>query len=212
MSRSRFANSVAVSPSKMPRGPNGRRLCRQCSTEVGTSRQTFCSRACVDEWSVRRSGSFARRLVQRRDHGVCALCGLDTERLERLLCRLSYACQRIRNPAERATFERPIGPDELLRRQRAAVDAVRRSQAVRSTGLARLGVAGAAWAKVVRVGEGGVSGLWVRHLWEADHVVPVIEGGGACGLDNLQTLCVPCHRAATRELRARLARSRQAKN
>lgn len=29
--------------------------------------------------------------------------------------------------------------------------------------------------------------------WDADHVVAVVEGGGCCGLDNLQTLCVPCH-------------------
>ncbi len=28
-----------------------------------------------------------------------------------------------------------------------------------------------------------------RRLWEMDHVVPVAEGGGSCGLDNLRTLC-----------------------
>jgi 5-methylcytosine-specific restriction enzyme A len=43
--------------------------------------------------------------------------------------------------------------------------------------------------------------------WEADHILPVIEGGGHCGLDNLRTLCVPCHRQVTRELRARIAGS-----
>lgn len=41
--------------------------------------------------------------------------------------------------------------------------------------------------------------------WEMDHIVPVVEGGGQCGLDNLRTLCIPCHRKVTRELRARLA-------
>eukprot|EP00929_Paragymnodinium_shiwhaense_P043950 TRINITY_DN22553_c0_g1_i2.p1 TRINITY_DN22553_c0_g1~~TRINITY_DN22553_c0_g1_i2.p1 ORF type:complete len:1101 (-),score=183.88 TRINITY_DN22553_c0_g1_i2:52-3354(-) len=35
-------------------------------------------------------------------------------------------------------------------------------------------------------------------LWEADHILPVWEGGGACGLENLQTLCVACHEAKTR--------------
>lgn len=44
--------------------------------------------------------------------------------------------------------------------------------------------------------------------WEMDHVVPVVEGGGECGLDNLRTLCVPCHRRVTRELRARMAARR----
>ena len=42
-----------------------------------------------------------------------------------------------------------------------------------------------------------------RQLWDADHIVPVVEGGGECGLDNMRTLCLKCHRAATLELRRR---------
>ncbi|HZT38014.1 MAG TPA: HNH endonuclease signature motif containing protein [Bryobacteraceae bacterium] len=45
-------------------------------------------------------------------------------------------------------------------------------------------------------------------LWDADHIVPVAEGGGECDLSNIRTLCIRCHREATRELRARL-RSRK---
>ena len=30
-------------------------------------------------------------------------------------------------------------------------------------------------------------------LWDADHVQPVAEGGGLCGLDNMATLCIRCH-------------------
>ena len=30
-------------------------------------------------------------------------------------------------------------------------------------------------------------------FWQADHIVAVAEGGGSCGLENLRTLCVPCH-------------------
>lgn len=29
--------------------------------------------------------------------------------------------------------------------------------------------------------------------WEADHIVPVHHGGGACDLSNFQTLCKDCH-------------------
>lgn len=29
--------------------------------------------------------------------------------------------------------------------------------------------------------------------WHADHIIPVCQGGGACGLDNFQTLCINCH-------------------
>jgi 5-methylcytosine-specific restriction protein A len=45
-----------------------------------------------------------------------------------------------------------------------------------------------------------------RHLWDADHIVPVVEGGGECDLANVRTLCLKCHRAATTALRQRLAR------
>ena len=41
-------------------------------------------------------------------------------------------------------------------------------------------------------------------LWQADHIVPVAEGGGECGLENFRTLCDGCHRRATTDLRARM--------
>ena len=44
-----------------------------------------------------------------------------------------------------------------------------------------------------------------RHTWEADHKLPVVEGGGGCGMDNLRTLCIPCHRIETRNLSRRRA-------
>ena len=37
------------------------------------------------------------------------------------------------------------------------------------------------------------------HAWHADHIVPVHRRGGECGLENMQTLCVVCHRNKTRE-------------
>lgn len=33
--------------------------------------------------------------------------------------------------------------------------------------------------------------------WQADHIVPVYKGGGACSLNNLQTLCLDCHKEKT---------------
>ncbi len=47
-----------------------------------------------------------------------------------------------------------------------------------------------------------------RQLWDADHIVPVAEGGGECDLSNMRTLCLKCHRAATAELRRRIAQLR----
>ncbi len=47
-----------------------------------------------------------------------------------------------------------------------------------------------------------------KSLWDADHIVPVAEGGGECDLSNMQTLCLKCHRISTAELRARLSKKK----
>lgn len=47
------------------------------------------------------------------------------------------------------------------------------------------------------------------HLWQADHIVPVVEGGGECSIENLRTLCTACHQRETNELRARLSEARK---
>ena len=62
----------------LPRGPNGRALCRTCGTEVPKDRRTFCGDACADDWAVRNSPSLMRQRVFQRDRGVCALCGIDS--------------------------------------------------------------------------------------------------------------------------------------
>lgn len=41
-----------------------------------------------------------------------------------------------------------------------------------------------------------------KSWWEADHVLPIVEGGDSC-LENMRTLCIPCHRGVTTELRLR---------
>jgi 5-methylcytosine-specific restriction protein A len=70
----------------------------------------------------------------------------------------------------------------------------------------------AAWISLKRLrGAGRVRALqeWGikprarKSLWDADHIVPVVEGGGECDLENIRTLCLKCHRAATAELRNR---------
>ena len=58
----------------------------------------------------------------------------------------------------------------------------------------------AAWMKARGIPIGRMSTDW----WDADHIVPVIEGGGETGLYNFRTLCIPCHRSETRALHARL--------
>jgi 5-methylcytosine-specific restriction protein A len=43
-----------------------------------------------------------------------------------------------------------------------------------------------------------------KSLWDADHIVPVVEGGGQCDLSNMRTLCLLCHGEVTAALRERL--------
>ena len=58
-------------------------------------------------------------------------------------------------------------------------------------------------ARVRTLLEWGVKPRARKSLWDADHIVPVVEGGGECDLANLRTLCLKCHRAVTAELRKR---------
>ena len=50
----------------------------------------------------------------------------------------------------------------------------------------------------------GLKKLLRSSLWDADHIIPVVEGGGECDLSNLRTLCLVCHREQTRLLRLRI--------
>jgi len=133
----------------LPKGPNGRHLCRWCNLEVPKGRVTFCSVWCVEEWRLRSDPGYLREKVLERDHGVCAACGVDCLEAERHL-------KRLRGSA----------------RLKAFLD----------------------WG--LRAGSR-------KSLWDADHIVPVVEGGGECDLANIRTLCLKCHRAATAELRKR---------
>jgi 5-methylcytosine-specific restriction endonuclease McrA len=149
--------------------------------------------------------------VFERDHGICCRCGADTEALRAsAYMRISPIeppepwelahglglespyCSDARNYWRfRPEVEAAIDQAEYLRKeitlewQAAKHD---RQQELKAQG----------WPTDAS-----------RSWWEADHIKPVVEGGGQCGLENLRTLCVPCHKRATAELAARRARARQ---
>ena len=141
-----------VDRKEIPRGPNGRGLCRWCSIEVPRGRYTFCSEFCVHEWKLRTQPAYLREQVLERDRGICASCKIDT----------IAAARKLR-------FARGSNRTSLL----------------------------AHW---------GLRSRSRKSLWDADHIIPVIEGGGECDLDNIRTLCLRCHRDATTELRRRIRR------
>lgn len=45
--------------------------------------------------------------------------------------------------------------------------------------------------------------IWKRKhgggLWDADHIIAVKDGGGSCGLENIRTLCIKCHKVVTKQ-------------
>ena len=60
----------------------------------------------------------------------------------------------------------------------------------------------AAWGKAPSYG------YRVSSSWEADHIVPLAEGG-TNALENYRTLCLPCHKSETRALAGRRAAARR---
>jgi 5-methylcytosine-specific restriction enzyme A len=52
------------------------------------------------------------------------------------------------------------------------------------------------------------SGRELTDWWDADHITPVVAGGGECSIENIRTLCIPCHKNATAVLAARRATER----
>lgn len=172
-------------PAKLPKGENGRALCRQCKTEVPKGRRTFCGQPCVDEWSIRSNPGFAARKVEARDKGVCVHCGLDcTDLLERLQRIAEFEIEHLRGP------NAPVYM--WLHKQHESLPAFTKlcNDIELPKHLRRLD----------------------RRLWEMDHIIPVAEGGGSCGLENLRTLCFACHRIETTKLVRRLAAAKKVAN
>ncbi len=155
MSTQRCMPSGSIAPDLLPKGENGRALCRWCALEVPPRRFTFCSDWCVHEWRMRTDPGYLRQLVLKRDKAVCSICRLNTRSA---FLRLKKARGKTR--------------EEML----------------------------AFW---------GLTKLNRRSLWDADHILPVAEGGGECDLQNLRTLCLRCHRLVTAELRTRLLAQRR---
>lgn len=156
-------------------------FCRWCGTSpVPVGRRTWCSEQCITAYRVRAEPGYVRLLLHRRDKAVCAACGIDTDEMRRLYKEALAAFK-----AEHQMHHYVEGADGYkLRHDTPEWTAFQEE-----------------W------------GIWHRthpnSFWEADHIVPVVEGGGICGLDNYRTLCVQCHRHETKHLAGRRAVKRR---
>jgi len=148
----------------------------------------------VDEYLIRNNAGSLRRKTFDRDLGVCGRCDLDTDQMERILYRLRNGVTIHRYANSPSYYAgAPVRP-ALRTHWRARFDRLK--------------------DRLLRPGSGGWDRdhiMGSKSLWEADHIRPVVEGGGGMegSLDNIRTLCVPCHKAATAELAAKRAERRQ---
>lgn len=162
----------------------------QCKTDRQRKNLEVAAKARDDRRAQERSSRRKRKGIDRlavftRDLGACALCGVSTVRLMKGIERLPSSVWHMQNAGrvvygrrDKHTAEHPMGA--MLGRHR----------------LRALVLLGRLWGVVLHIGV---------QLWEADHIVPIAEGGSD-DLENLRTLCLKCHRVESIALRARLAR------
>lgn len=144
---------------------------------------------------VRKEGQRHRAAVLARDRGVCAICGVDTVRLWDWIQTIPLISAIM--PTTPMTQR-----SRMLKTWRyGRIDAHTQKAFRRVLGRHRFRAAvllGRLWGTVIEHHR--------KQLWQMDHVVPVVEGGGGCGLENLRTLCLRCHNIETGALAGRLAR------
>lgn len=160
--------------------------CTWCKIEVKHPRRTWCSDKCVYEYQIRTNPRIIRSEVRKRDRSVCQGCGLDCLWLARFLRSLeSLQVKSIESAQLLRWVETKSGwfPTRHLHTVEGYVDHPTPSYWSWRMWFCQE-VLGLSRADARR-----------RSYWEADHIVPVVEGGGRLGLENLQTLCLWCHRA-----------------
>jgi len=164
-----------------------KRTCTWCGEPVGKNRSTWCSGKCVEAFRLRCDPAFIRRHIEKTRPLLCAICGRDIAWLKSL------------EPRARAAWHNlEYQPDRCYRGHQLVNRRGRRNRRRMER-----------WARLWNYGLTRSIRSWMTSrglagIWEADHIVPVIEGGGLADESNYRILCVPCHNRETARLRKRM--------
>lgn len=159
-----------------PKGLDGKPVCRFCHGPVKRPRLYWCSDKCVEEYLMRSDPGTIRRAVFKRDKGVCAICGINTEQLRQSYLKMMIGVTWRKRGYGVNFIELTCGKPKVVAARKQA-----------------------GWPQ------------YSRTWWEADHIKPVCQGGGECGLENYRTLCYRCHRKVTAKLAKDRAEERRKK-
>ena len=169
-------------------GPTGKKLCYcGCGQEISKGARSTATAQCYPKWALINDQTTIRRAVFERDKGICAVCRVDSRKKQR----------EAQDTKELMMW--------LARRH--AQDILRAGGKLELNGMP---FDYGDWAWACRIVEQWVKerfGVLSGHAWEADHIIPVIEGGGQCDLTGYRTLCIACHKQATKDLAARRAKA-----
>jgi hypothetical protein len=158
---------------------------------------------------LRSNPGYARTETFKRDNGVCAICKVDTQAL------FGFDTPEYRAAKEAAEYYRKK-EDELMNlwyntQDKGVWDQLQAHLADwRSANKALAAFIELKRKLVAEKSKELIADGWPARrvhnesLWDMDHIKPVIEGGGECGMDNLRTLCIKCHKAETAKLRKRM--------
>lgn len=162
------------------------RRCRcGCERPLPKRRRQWTSDACSNKalthfCILRGDSGVIRTELLKRDKGRCADCGLDCEAVCKRLWPYAWAWRRGAIPP--AYWTEADG-------WRSAMPMETREEIL----------------NFISEGFPSPNQTW----WEAHHIIPVVKGGGGTGLENYATMCIACHKIATRELAAERARMRR---
>lgn len=157
-------------------GPNRKNgLCHcGCNRAPIFPRKRFFESDCLKRYWIAKYPTMARSALLKRDKGICAVCGLDCLK----------AWQDLLDVAPmKAHIQVADGPT------RRVTD--KGDPTAYKLLLTRYGLTAKHFAKR-------------RSMWDCDHILEVVNGGGSCSMENLQTLCIRCHKEKTAALNRRL--------